>query len=99
MVCGQNYHGGDTQNGCGAKFDWLDAQKYVSQINQPRFQTTHYKPPKVLKDHYPYKCDHCLKFIMGIRFECVNCECCNYCEDCEEKATLTHKNHLFKLFF
>lgn len=28
MVCGQNYHGGDIQNGCGHRFNWLQAEMY-----------------------------------------------------------------------
>jgi hypothetical protein len=99
MVCGMNYHGGNQQNGCGEHFDWSKAKQYVSQIVQPRFETRNINTPIELKDHSPYKCDKCHESIMGIRFECVNCECCNYCEKCEEEETLTHENHLFKLFF
>ncbi len=29
MICGQNYHGGDVQSGCGAKFNWDKAAPYV----------------------------------------------------------------------
>jgi len=29
MICGQNYHGGDVQSGCGKNFDWGQARPYV----------------------------------------------------------------------
>lgn len=28
MICGQNYHGGDKQSGCGKSFDWDQAEPY-----------------------------------------------------------------------
>lgn len=29
MICGQNYHGGDVQSGCGNRFAWSKATPYV----------------------------------------------------------------------
>jgi hypothetical protein len=29
MICGQNYHGGDVQSGCGKGFNWSQAGPYV----------------------------------------------------------------------
>jgi len=29
MICGQNYHGGDVQSGCGKNFRWSHAGPYV----------------------------------------------------------------------
>lgn len=34
MICGQNYHGGDQQSGCGQKFNWSQATPYVSMDNR-----------------------------------------------------------------
>ena len=28
MVCGQDAHGGNNQNGCGHRFRWTEAQQY-----------------------------------------------------------------------
>ncbi len=28
MVCGQDYHGANVQNGCGHRFRWTEAQPY-----------------------------------------------------------------------
>lgn len=104
MICGQNYHGGDIQNGCGAKFNWLQAKPYISQISssQPKLVKidTRRVNDQKLANHYPYKCDNCQENILGIRFECINCKSINYCENCEEDATLSHtRNHLFRLLY
>ena len=29
MICGQNYHGGDQQSGCGRGFQWSQAARYA----------------------------------------------------------------------
>ena len=37
MVCGQDAHGGNVQSGCGAKFNWAQAQRYTPLTkSQPR---------------------------------------------------------------
>ena len=33
MICGQNYHGGDQQSGCGKSFDWSQALPYIPIVN------------------------------------------------------------------
>ena len=32
MRCGSDYHGGNTQHGCGRSFNWNDALRYEAQI-------------------------------------------------------------------
>ena len=32
MRCGSDYHGGNTQHGCGRSFDWNNAPRYEAQI-------------------------------------------------------------------
>jgi len=34
MICGQNYHGGDQQSGCGHRFNWSRATPYVPMENR-----------------------------------------------------------------
>jgi hypothetical protein len=101
MVCGVNYHGGDQQNGCGQRFNWNNAQPYVSQLqNQPELEKLALDAPKKAGNfqHYPYKCDGCSVDIIGIRFECIYCGSVNFCENCEGEQTLNHPNgHIFKL--
>ncbi len=36
MTCGQNYHGGDKQNGCGQGFRWTAAPAYVANTGAKR---------------------------------------------------------------
>lgn len=36
MVCGQNAHGGNIQNGCGHGFNWLEAGAYVPDAGNRR---------------------------------------------------------------
>ncbi|CAF3450154.1 unnamed protein product, partial [Rotaria sp. Silwood2] len=39
MIRGQDAHGGNVQSGCGAKFNWAQAQQYTAAAaatNQPR---------------------------------------------------------------
>eukprot|EP00931_Biecheleriopsis_adriatica_P052611 TRINITY_DN3063_c0_g1_i3.p1 TRINITY_DN3063_c0_g1~~TRINITY_DN3063_c0_g1_i3.p1 ORF type:complete len:470 (-),score=45.22 TRINITY_DN3063_c0_g1_i3:526-1935(-) len=33
MKCGENFHGGDRQQGCGFKFDWNDAVLYTPKLS------------------------------------------------------------------
>lgn len=33
MICGQNYHGGDQQSGCGRRFNWSQAAPYAPLAN------------------------------------------------------------------
>jgi hypothetical protein len=41
MICGQNFHGGNTQPGCGAKFSWGDALPYQAELKE---KTYSYQP-------------------------------------------------------
>ncbi|CAF1564860.1 unnamed protein product, partial [Adineta ricciae] len=107
MVCGQDFHGGNNQSGCGQNFTWESAKKYVP--------TTDRNPEDVMPDfHNPRNklvvhdvtCDACHKTVRGIRFDCIHCPLLTYCEDCEQKHTLLHSNqneqagsrqHVFRL--
>ena len=42
MVCGQDYHGGNNQSGCGKNFTWEQAKPYVA--------ATEHTPEEVLRD-------------------------------------------------
>ncbi|UJR08019.1 hypothetical protein I4U23_012297 [Adineta vaga] len=94
MICGQDYHGGNNQSGCGQSFTWNDAKKYVP--------TTDRKPEDVMPDFHDPKtklvvhenitCDGCHETVRGIRFDCIHCPSLIYCEKCEQKLTLQHSN-------
>lgn len=35
MVCGEDGHGGNVQNGCGASFKWSQAEQYRPAVAVP----------------------------------------------------------------
>ena len=104
MICGQNYHGGDVQKGCGASFNWQSAAKYKSSHNREHLNALEddLKIDKddldrVKADHGDHiLCDMCNKKIIGFRFLCANCPCYNICEECE--VSMDHiPSHTFKI--
>ncbi|CAF0935591.1 unnamed protein product [Rotaria sordida] len=108
MVCGQDAHGGNLQSGCGAKFNWAQAQQYnAAATPQPKQVILDLpKPENPVVHHNGVKCDHCQNDVVGIRFDCVHCPSLTYCEKCEQQATLDHsrenqflqqQQHVFKL--
>ena len=104
MVCGNDFHGGNIQRGCGKKFSWHAAKKYKSTYDPHHFEKAALavkidKDDKVrLKnDHGEFvRCDKCLNKIYGYRFSCINCPCYNLCEDCEMEST-HDSSHYFKI--
>jgi len=92
MICGQNFHGGEVQNGCGARFNWSSAPAYTAQ------RATHI--PKVVvvdlgaspvdreKTYWPcgpnawLRCAMCKKIIEGPLFMCIDCHACCACIMC-----------------
>jgi hypothetical protein len=40
MICGQNYHGGDVQSGCGKAYTWTQALPYTPIANAGPQQVT-----------------------------------------------------------
>ncbi|CAF3743107.1 unnamed protein product [Rotaria sp. Silwood1] len=109
MICGQNYHGGDAQSGCGRRFDWSKAAPYVPIANRgPQQVKTKLKAPgeQKLVVHKDVQCDTCHNEVQGIRFDCIHCSSLTFCEKCEQRSTLEHSNqnrdqqkqqHVFRL--
>ncbi|CAF4784430.1 unnamed protein product, partial [Rotaria sp. Silwood2] len=109
MICGQNYHGGDVQSGCGRPFDWSKAAPYVPIANRgPQQVKTKLKAPgeQKLVVHKDVQCDTCHNEVQGIRFDCIQCSSLTFCEKCEQRSTLEHSNqnrdqqkqqHVFRL--
>ena len=100
MICGQNYHGGNVQNGCGAHFDWEKAKRYQPQVvKKPDEPVPKLEIPDIAREfvHVGVGCDVCHNEIKGLRFHCLNCRA-DYCENCEMQATTNHaQNHTFKI--
>ncbi|CAF2822543.1 unnamed protein product [Rotaria sp. Silwood2] len=109
MICGQNYHGGDAQSGCGRPFDWSKAAPYVPIASRrPQQVNTKLKAPgeQKLVVHKDVQCDTCHNEVQGIRFDCIHCSSLTFCEKCEQRSTLEHSNqnrdqqkqqHVFRL--
>ncbi|CAF1455451.1 unnamed protein product [Rotaria magnacalcarata] len=97
MVCGQNYHGGDEQSGCGKGFRFSQALPYVSATNGgPQQVSNHVPEPEQQKlvVHHDIQCDTCHDQVQGIRFDCVHCASLIFCEKCEQRSTLEHSNEI-----
>lgn len=103
MVCGQNAHGGNIQNGCGQAFDWNDALLYVADIGEKRSIVPFQEVPPAeiarvehqIMDGTPVKCDVCSAKIMGPLAMCINCPSFSCCIRCQNKHT---RGHVLRLY-
>lgn len=100
MKCGEDYHGGNKQQGCGKSYKWTAAPPYRSSDSAFLME----KPLAFVKDEVKthhgefVRCDICQSEdgITGILFQCIHCPCFNVCEGCEED--LVHvKDHVFDI--
>eukprot|EP00401_Gymnodinium_catenatum_P003659 CAMPEP_0117548626 /NCGR_PEP_ID=MMETSP0784-20121206/47747_1 /TAXON_ID=39447 /ORGANISM="" /LENGTH=556 /DNA_ID=CAMNT_0005345589 /DNA_START=1 /DNA_END=1671 /DNA_ORIENTATION=+ len=98
MVCGQNYHGGEVQNGCGMRYNWGDALPYQGHAEHaaqaPRFDA---QPPAELQKvrHFitkvpemPRLCDICGQAVEGPLIKCVNCPGFGVCISCDARNNI-----------
>lgn len=86
MVCGRDWHGGNTQEGCGAHFSWNAAPAYKpAEVRQPApkiasTSTVEQGPPRGYGlTHYiapavVARCDICRKDVLGPMFSCLSCK-------------------------
>ena len=104
MKCGTDYHGGNTQNGCGASFNWDSAPAY-SQKDLSHLQSLDLRDEVARQiglgervDHGEFTtCDVCTERIFGLRFVCLHCPCYNVCEKCEERGIEHVSRHVFDI--
>jgi len=110
MQCGQDYHGGNHQQGCGHKFKWSDAPAYVADEGrragpQPFDQTP---PENVAKAKHPIiasqnmfeTCDCCHREIEGYKLVCIHCpERPSLCVECQDlfRANNHGPNHVCEI--
>ncbi|CAF0760021.1 unnamed protein product [Adineta steineri] len=108
MICGQDYHGGNIQSGCGEEFTWDEAEQYQASTVRKSTETINDlpRPESPLITHENITCDGCHEIVRGIRFDCVHCPSLIFCEKCEQRYTLAHSNenrnagqqqHVFRL--
>lgn len=104
MRCGENYHGGDRQDGCGARFEWTSAPRYVPRITRKEVPTVNFERMKVegsSSRHFLVECDVCnQQHIRGPRFRCIHCPNFNVCAKCDQEVASTHAaEHVFEIIF
>jgi hypothetical protein len=81
MTCGQDYHGGNKQAGCGKGFNWSTARPYIRPGDAARLPRTFEEvgavDPTALRHHLAdgsvQRCDACRTEIAGPRFSCIHC--------------------------
>eukprot|EP00930_Biecheleria_cincta_P077041 TRINITY_DN64280_c0_g1_i1.p1 TRINITY_DN64280_c0_g1~~TRINITY_DN64280_c0_g1_i1.p1 ORF type:complete len:801 (-),score=128.95 TRINITY_DN64280_c0_g1_i1:103-2451(-) len=104
MKCGENYHGGDKQDGCGARFSWVTAPRYVPRVERrpvPELNLDQLKVEGRDCRHFLVSCDVCGSVnIRGPRFQCIHCPSFNMCAECDLTSCGTHPaDHVFKIWF
>lgn len=102
MKCGQAYHGGDQQPGCGQEFNWERAKPYracVQRIELPSLENAQVRGKGVF--HPFVTCCLCDKHgFSGPRFQCLNCPAFDVCGACEPKLAEFHmSDHVFDILF
>ena len=89
MKCGEDWHGGNKQNGCGLGFRWLQAPAYQAQDVKPRqIQFNRERPQDIMYTWQLFEgqdllCDACAQPIVGPKFTCINCQSLTICVACE----------------
>merc|ERR1712232_1306743 len=94
MKCGQDFHGGEVQSGCGATFKWSQAPAYVPQtaehLDKRQVEIRH-KPPEddalalqvwEVRDMSFLRCEACMIGIQGPCFICTGCRMLTLCFSC-----------------
>ena len=105
MVCGQDAHGGNKQQGCGHSFSWPSAPAYRAQDVQPRqIQFNREQPQQMIHrwllcPDQDQNCDACAGPIVGPKFTCINCESLTICATCESLGPQALQGRLNKANF
>lgn len=101
MICGQNYHGGDLQQGCGQGFAWSSAPPYQPSIlcsSKTSSETDHHKLQRMLHGKHMIDektalcCDACHRPICGPRIHCLNCPSYDLCLKCTYAFSSSEKS-------
>jgi serine/threonine protein kinase len=105
LVCGQDYHGGNKQQGCGHSFSWPSAPAYRAQDVQPRQIQFNMQQPQQMYHKWllcpgqDQNCDACAGPIVGPKFTCINCESLTICATCESLGPQALQGKLNKAHF
>lgn len=100
MCCGQDYHGGNQQAGCGHRFSWTSAPKYVAQVDSRPLPKVTAEEVRRQSAFHPFV-DCCLcdsRGIKGPRFRCIHCQAFDVCLQCEPQLARRHAaDHVFEV--
>ncbi len=100
MKCGEDYHGGNKQTGCGHGFRFSAAPAYQAQDVQPRqVEFNRDRPQQMLHkwqlcEGVDLPCDACAAPIVGPKFTCINCQSMVICATCEAEGPQALQNKL-----
>lgn len=103
MICGQDAHGGNRQNGCGHHFSWNEARAYRGAPESrplPQLNVEEVRLRGANLRHPFTHCSSCEQDIVGPRFRCIHCPDYNLCVTCERECATcaTHPlNHVFEI--
>ncbi|CAM9790852.1 unnamed protein product [Ectocarpus fasciculatus] len=106
MVCGVDAHGGNVQNGCGARFSWALARPYQADRGECKATPFTEQEPEAaarsrhfIADGIALRCDRCHRDVVGPLFRCVHCPsfaCCLECQDVVSNDP-RHVHHIFRV--
>lgn len=105
MVCGEDTHGGNRQQGCGHRFQWDKARAYQAAPDSrplPRLDVQDVKVRGAGIRHPFCRCSRCRQDIVGPRFRCIHCPDYNLCASCDSDAAVAQDHpasHVFQILF
>lgn len=105
MVCGEDTHGGNRQQGCGHRFQWDKARAYQAAPDSrplPRLDVQDVKVRGAGIRHPFCRCSRCQQDIVGPRFRCIHCPDYNLCASCDSDAAAAQDHpasHVFQILF
>jgi len=101
MICGDNYHGGAQQSGCGKNFSWTLALPYKAVVEErslPHMDVGGASLCGAGCRHLFTRCALCENMIRGPRLRCIHCESFDLCLRCV--AGSPHpKEHVFEVLY
>ncbi|CAE7197438.1 hsdl2 [Symbiodinium natans] len=105
MVCGQDAHGGNLQQGCGHRFQWNKARAYQAAPDSRQLPLLNVADVRVRGSgvRHPFcRCSRCKECIVGPRFRCIHCPDYNLCASCDGDASGAGRHpasHVFQILF
>merc|ERR1719336_2035534 len=107
MLCGNNYHGGAQQQGCGKSLNWSQAPPYRAAILEhslPQMSVDRALLSGAGCRHLFTRCAVCTDIVRGPRFRCIHCESFDLCMTCVALLVSNfpsphQKDHVFEILY